>query len=36
MSGRQRLMLQLLWMAALATSLVLLGQVRHDFIYQNF
>jgi hypothetical protein len=36
MSDRRRLTLKLLWMAALMTSLVLLGQVRHDFIYQGF
>ena len=36
MTGRRRLTLKLVWMAALMTTLVLLGQVRHDFIYQGF
>ena len=36
MSGGRKLALKLVWMAVLVTTLVLLGQVRHDFIYQGF
>jgi hypothetical protein len=36
MNGRWRLMLKLVWMATLVGALVLLSQVRHDFIYQGF
>jgi hypothetical protein len=36
MNGRRRIAFKLVWMAALVGTLVLLGQVRHDFIYQGF
>ena len=36
MTGRWGLTLKLLWMAVLMVLFVLLGQVRHDFIYQGF
>ena len=36
MSARWRLVLKLVWMATLVGTLVLMGQVRHDFIYQGF
>jgi hypothetical protein len=36
MTGGRRLAVKLVWMAALMTTLVLLGQVTHDFIYQGF
>ncbi len=36
MTGGRRLAVKLVWMAALVATLVLLGQVRHDFIYQGF
>jgi hypothetical protein len=31
-----RLALKLVWMATLIAALVLLTQVRHDFVYQGF
>lgn len=36
MTARWRLMLKLLWMAGLTGTLVLLQQVRYDFVYQAF
>jgi hypothetical protein len=36
MSDRWRLVLKLMWMATLVTALVLLSQVRYDFVYQGF
>jgi hypothetical protein len=36
MNGRWRLTLKLVWMATLVTVLVVLSQVRHDFVYQGF
>jgi hypothetical protein len=36
MNARWRLTLKLLWMAALVTTFVLLGQVRYDFVYGRF
>jgi hypothetical protein len=36
MSGRRRVVLKFIWMAVLVASLVLLAQVRYDFVYQGF
>lgn len=36
MTSGWRIVWKLLWMAALMASIVLLGQVRYDFIYQGF
>lgn len=36
MNGRWRLALKLVWMATLVAVLVLLSQVRYDFVYQGF
>ena len=36
MSGAVRVVLKLVWMMGLVGALVLLGQVRHDFVYQAF
>jgi hypothetical protein len=36
MTPRRRIALKLLWMLTLVVLLVLLGQVRYDFIYQAF
>jgi hypothetical protein len=36
MSRRTRVVLKLAWMAVLVVTLVLLGQVQHDFIYRGF
>jgi hypothetical protein len=36
MTTRTRLALKLVWMATLVALIVLLGQVRHDFIYGAF
>lgn len=36
MNRRWRLVLKLVWMATLVGTLVLLGHVEHDFIYQGF
>ena len=36
MSSRRRLALKLAWMWALILALVLLSQVRYEFVYQAF
>jgi hypothetical protein len=36
MTARVRIAFKLAWMLALVGALILLGQVRHDFIYQAF
>jgi hypothetical protein len=36
MNGHWRLTLKLVWMATLVAGLVILSQVRHDFVYQGF
>ena len=36
MNAHWRLTLKLAWMATLAAMLVVLSQVRHDFVYQGF
>jgi hypothetical protein len=36
MSDRSRLALKLMWMGTLVAALVLLSQVRYDFVYQGF
>ncbi len=36
MSAGFRVRLKLVWMAVLVVLLVLLGQVRHDFVYGAF
>lgn len=36
MTRTWRIALKLVWMAALVGTLVLLQQVRHDFVYQAF
>jgi hypothetical protein len=36
MSARGRLQWKLVWMALLVALIVLLGEVRHDFVYRAF
>jgi hypothetical protein len=36
MTARRRLGLKLIWMGVLVAALVLLSQVRYDFVYQGF
>jgi hypothetical protein len=36
MSAERRILLKVIWMAALIVLLVLFGHVHHEFVYQAF